>query len=629
MGQRSIAWIALCALAGCEGPAGPEIINQVDGSVTPPPSDGAPVVVDASPSRTTKLGANIESAGVVFRLWAPHASAASVIGDFATEKVAMTAVEGIFEARVGEAKMGSQYHFEITTPSGNYTRTDPYCRELKGAECVVVDPARYVWGDASFVAPTRAASIVYELHVGSFAAGTSSTSVGTFSSARAKLPELAELGVNVIELMPTQHFAGTNGWGYNPHLYLAPNTSYGTPDDLRAFVDQAHKQGIAVWLDTVVNHADGSKRAPLNCFEAPCTGKSAGLYFFPEGAYAMTPWGPRPNYAEPQVAAMLVAAVDAWMDEFHGDGFRFDSVSNIRAIDGVGTTPLGRELLVTANDHIHARGGLSVAEDLKGYQPLTAASTSGGFGFDAQWDGFGYTVMNAIVPADDAVRDLAAIAWDLKGTYNNDSFARVLFTENHDIVGNGGARASSRIDANNPTSWTARKRSMLASTLLMTAPGVPMLFQGQESLATGTFSASPAPLLAPSATGLKIRAFYKDLLRLRRNLDGLAGGLLDASVDVFHQNDSAKVLAYRRYGSSGEDVVVIVNLRNKSYTSYDIGVADAGPWRIRLNTDSTLYGDDFVAGQTGAIAATKASKDGKPYTLSVQLGAYGAMVITH
>ncbi len=606
-------------------------MQRADGGIeggSGPTNDGGPAKVDATVS-APRLGANANGSGVLFRLWAPHASAASVVGDFGSEKVAMTGEsDGTFGVHVAAAKVGSQYHFEITTPSGALARTDPYCRERKGTECVVVDPGRYVWKDGSFVAPTRAASVVYELHVGSFAAGQSG-GAGTFASARGRLAELAELGVNVVELMPAQEFGGTTGWGYNPHLYLAPNESYGTADELRAFVDEAHTRGIAVWLDTVVNHADGSKRAPLNCFEAACSGKSAGLYFFPEGSYALTPWGPRPNYAEPQVAAMLISAVDTWMDEFHGDGFRWDSVSNVRAVDGVGTTPLGKELLVTANDHIHARGGLSVAEDLKGYQPLTASSSSGGFGFDAQWDGLGYTVMNVLAPADDAGRDLGAIAWDLRGSYNGDSFARVFYTENHDIVGNGGSRVPSRVDAGNPTSWTARKRSMLASVLLLTAPGVPMLFQGQESLATGTFSSSPAPLGAPTASGLQVRAFYKDMVRLRRNLDGASAGLLEASVDVFHQNDSAKVLAYRRYGSSQEDVIVIVNLRNKAYTAYDVGVADAGPWRVRLNTDSATYGDDFAKGQTGALTAVKAEKDGKPYALPLQLGAYGAMVLTH
>jgi 1,4-alpha-glucan branching enzyme len=164
--------------------------------------------------------------------------------------------------------------------------------------------------------------------------------------------------------------------------------------------------------------------------------------------------------------------------------------------------------------------------------------------------------------------------------------------------------------------------------MLLTAPGVPMLFMGQESLALGTFLDPPDPLAPPTAQGLQIRAFYKDMIRLRLNLDGASGGLGDANIEVFQQNDAAKVVAYRRYGASGEDVTVVVNLMNQAYTEYDVGISDAGPWRIRLNTDSTAYSSDFAAGETGSVTARLGTKDGKPYTLPLELGAYSCMVIT-
>jgi len=151
---------------------------------------------------------------------------------------------------------------------------------------------------------------------------------------------------------------------------------------------------------------------------------------------------------------------------------------------------------------------------------------------------------------------------------------------------------------------------------------------GQEWLATGTFASTPTPLAPPTAAGSKIRTFYKDMMHLRRNLGGGASGLLDPNVEVFHRNDAAKVVAYRRYGASGEDVLVVVNMRNKAYTQYDIGVASAGPWRIRLNTESKAYGDGFLDGQTGSVTATAGSKDGKPFVLPLRLGAYAAMVLT-
>ena len=469
--------------------------------------------------------------------------------------------------------------------------------------------------------------MVYELHVGSFAAPAGGT--GTLAAATARLGELAELGVNVVELMPVHAFGGRpNSWGYNPQLFLAPKPSYGSADDLRAFVDEAHAQGIAVWLDLVVNHTDGWRQAPLYCFDGACGADSAGLYFFPPGPYAKTPWGPRPNYPAPRVAEMLLASVSQWLVELHGDGFRWDSTSNIRGLDGQGTTPGGKELLVRGNAIAHAAGALSVAEDLKGWDQLTRPASAGGFGFDAQWDGFGYDVTSLLALASDDSRDLGVLERALRGSFAGDAFARLLFVENHDTVGNGGARLPSRIDPANPTSLAARRRSMLGAVLLLSSPGVPMLLQGQEALATGTFANPPALLEAPTPLGLGIRDFYKDLLALRRNTAGDTAALSEAGVAILQRHDANKVLAYRRHGPSGQDVIVVLNLRNKAYTRYDVGVPAAGPWRVRLDSDWTRYGDDLGGGQSAPITAVAQPKDGQPFALPVRLAPYGAVVLS-
>jgi 1,4-alpha-glucan branching enzyme len=575
------------------------------------------------------LGANVEPGGVVFRVWAPNATAASVRGEVAAMDVPMSAAanaKGVFEAHVAGAHPGQAYSFVLETPDGELVRKDPYCRELTQTGCVVVDPTAYAWKTGGFKQAPRNRAVVYEMHIGSFAVPAGSDH-GTYASTRAALPELAKLGVNVIEVMPVQESGNDPlGWGYNPQLFLAPKAVLGTLDEFRALVDDAHALGIAVWVDTVENHTDGWNKAPLHCFDG-CQGAN-GIYFFPPGQYASTPWGPRPDYTRAEVKNYLLDSIDVWMGENRCDGFRFDSVSNIRGLDGNGDTPGGKDLLTASNDRVHARGGLSVAEDLKGWDKITNATNNGGFGFDAQWDGFGWSVMDTMALFADDARDLGKIQGAVSGTYSGDGYARLLFTEDHDTVGNGGSRLPDRIDSANPTSWAARKRSMLGAALLFTSPGVPMIFQGQESLATGTFDGHPKPLAAPTAEGLKVQAFYRDLIHLRTNAAGGAGGLSDANVEVFHRNDAAKVLAYRRHGASGEDVIVVVNLRKKDYTQYDVGVDSAGPWKVRLNTESTAYGSDFNAGQTGSITAQAQQKDGKAFSLPLKLGAYAAMILT-
>jgi len=611
---RTATWLAATVgLWACAG-------TQAVGIDAPATGDAA---ADGGPAELP-FGATVEPGGVAFRVWAPHATTAAVVVAGAVTPM-LAAPGGTYVAHVAGPAAGALYTFHFEGPTGAVDRLDPYCRQLTAdaSACTVVDPAAYAWQTPSFARPARTASVVYELHVGSF------TADGTLAAARARLADLAALGVNVVELMPVQAYgAGHTGWGYNPQLYFAPKAALGTADDVRAFVDTAHGLGIAVWLDVVYNHTDGWSQAPLRCFDGYCPDHAAGVYFFADPTYATTPWGPRPDYTQPEVAQMILASTDAWLREMHVDGFRWDSVSNIRALDGQGTTPGGAELLRAATDRAHAAGALAIAEDLKGYDAITKPTSAGGFGFDAQWDGFGYSVTAQLATSSDDARDLGAVASALTGSYAGDPFARLLFLEDHDTVGNGGSRLPSKIDPAQPESLFARRRAMLGAVLLMTAPGVPMLFMGEDQLATGTFSAPPTPLAAPTAAGRKMAAFYRDAIRVRRNLDGGAGGLADANVEITQRNDPAKVIAYRRYGASGQDVLVLVNLKNKAYTRYDIGVSDPGPWRIRLSTDDPAYGADFPAGATGALTATAAAKDGKPYTLSLPLGAYGAIVLS-
>ena len=605
--------IVVVIVAACRTPTEPDPGASIDAAISRPHPDGP------------DLGAIVTDRGVTFRVWAPHAHAAYIAAaDLGADPVAMTAAaDGVWELDAGTAHAGTVYHVELDDDAGRIQRVDPYCRELDSApNCVVKDPAAFAWHDDRFTPADHSHSVVYELHVGSFAA--TDTTHGTFASTRARLAELADLGVDVIELMPVQAFGGNDtSWGYNPQLYFAPKASYGPADELRALVDEAHQLGIAVWIDVVYNHCDGYRGGPLVCYDGYCPNNAWGVHFFPPGDNAETPWGPRPNYAEPRVATMLRDSVAEWIGEYHGDGFRWDSVSNIRAHDGNGTIPGGRELLIAANDLTHRFGGLSVAEDLKGYGAITQTTANGGFGFDAQWDGFGYDVVNLLAPPSDDGRDLGVVEGTLRG-----GFDRLLWTENHDTVGNNGARLPVRIDGGNPESFAARRRSMIAAALLLTSPGVPMLFMGQEGLARTGFPDPPPPLPAPTDAGRAVRAFYKDLIALRRNTAGGAGGLAEPDVDILHRNDATKVIAYRRSGSSGQDVIVVLNLRNRAYTRYDVGVPDGGTWQVRINSDWTTYGADFAGADTAPIEALDEPRDGKPYALPLPLGAYGVIVLT-
>jgi 1,4-alpha-glucan branching enzyme len=613
MNARAGLCLVLCACGGTPGHLPKDASVDDAGSTEVPDAGSEPP--DAS------FGSKYTGDATTFRVWAPAATAASVeLGP--SGRTPMTAEEsGVFSATISGVQPGDTYRYVLETPNGTLTRLDPYCRQLTPdrTSCTVIDPGAYGWMATSFSRAPREALVIYELHVGSFAVPTGAPG-GTLTSARAKLADLADLGINAVELMPVHAFGGgATSWGYNPQLYFAPKPSYGTADELRAFVDEAHRLGIAVLIDVVMNHTDGWRQAPLACFDGNCPNNTWGVYFFGPGPYATTPWGPRPNYAEPRVSELLLGSVRQWLTEYRGDGFRFDSVSNIRALDGSGSTPGGKELLVNANALAHQARALSIAEDLKGDDAITAPSSAGGFGFDSQWDGFAYDVPNLLVPADDNGRDLGMVEGQLKGGFAGDPFARLMSLENHDTVGNGSARLPVRIDGANPESFAARRRSMVGAVLLLTTPGVPMLFMGEERLATTGFTDPPLPLPDATARGAEVRAFFKDLIALRRSLTGLQ----HTQVQILHRNDTNKVIAYQR-----GDTVVVLNLRNQAYPRYDFGVPKGGTWRVRLDSDWKQYGSDFGGGQTGPIEALNQPRDGSPYTLPVQLGAYGALVLT-
>ncbi len=581
------------------------------------------------PPSGKRVGATPGEAGVEFRVWAPGATSVDLTGEATGgARVAMTReADGHFATSVASARGGQRYHYVIRASTGEeLSRLDPRGRQVDGTESVIVDPRSFAWQTTTWSPPRREDTVVYELHVASFA--RRGTDVGRFEDVAGKLDWLAGLGVNAIELMPVNGFSPSSpkGWGYGPWHYYAPHTAYGTPDDLRRLVDLAHARGIAVLLDVVYNHT--SSNTPLKCFDAPC-GLDNGIYFFSDPAYKATPWGPRPNFARREVADFFVDNVFSWLSEYRIDGFRWDSVSNVRAIDGQGTVPGGSELIRTSNAVTRkvAPGALLVAEDLKGWDGITKAAAAGGLGFDTQWEGgFYYPLAGVITPADDASRNVGTVRDALLGSYNGDPFQRLLFTENHDTVGNGGARLPSRIDPADPGSWAARKRSMLAAGLLFTTPGVPMLFMGQEMLARGTFESTPDPLdWTLAASHGPIVAFYRDMISLRKTSPGLRG----AKVAVPHLNDQGgnKVIVYRRWAKGGDDVMVLVNLAKKTYAQYDIGLPAGGTWKVKIDSDDTRYSADFAGAQNGDVIAVATPRDGMPFMGSLKVGGYSVIVL--
>jgi 1,4-alpha-glucan branching enzyme len=206
-----------------------------------------------------------------------------------------------------------------------------------------------------------------------------------------------------------------------------------------------------------------------------------------------------------------------------------------------------------------------------------------------------------------------------------------VFTEYHDADGNGSTRVPTSIDPGQPDSWWAKKRSTLGAALVLTAPGIPLLFQGQEFLDQKPFLAlAEPPDWANVDTYAGILALYRDLIRLRRNWFDTTRGLRGEGLSVYHVNNTDKVIAFHRWeaGGVGDDVVVVLNFANRGYPSYMVGLPGAGLWRVRLNSDWSGYDSSFGGWPSDDVIAGATPRDGCAYSGSIGLGPYTALILS-
>jgi maltooligosyltrehalose trehalohydrolase len=415
------------------------------------------------------------------RIWAPACQSVEVVLDAGRTPVRLCREgEGFHVGTLGDVAAGDRYWLRLDEDDDRL-RPDPTSRwqpEGPHGPSALVDPSAFKWTDGAWkgVSPDR--QVIYELHVGTF------TAEGTWVAAARQLPELARLGVTLIEMMPVADFAGRFGWGYDGVNLYAPTRLYGAPDDLRAFIDRAHALGLGVILDVVYNHLgpDGNYLAEF-----------AREYFTDR---YRNDWGQALNFEGPAPArAYFVENAGYWIDEFHFDGLRLDATQDIHD---------------TAREHVIAsitraaraaagsRSIYLIAENESQDTRLLRPLARGGFGVDAAWnDDYHHTASVALTGRREAYytdytgspQELVSCArygylyqgqwysWQKKrrGTPALDlpGAAFVAFLENHDQVAN--TPFGRRLHQVAPPGLY---RALTALTLL--GPATPLLFQGQE-----------------------------------------------------------------------------------------------------------------------------------------------------
>jgi len=588
------------------------------------------------------MGAIPDAGGVTFRVWAPHADKVQLIGSFngwnETSTPLFSEENGYWSTYLPGAKAGDEYRYLIHGPAGTVSRIDPYARKVTNVKgnAVVYDQQAFDWGPDAFKIASWNELVIYEMHVGTFHVKEKGHP-GTLDSVIEKLPYLVKLGINALELMPIMEFSGDFSWGYNPSHPFAVEGVYGGPDALKRLVKAAHQQGVAIIIDVVYNHF-GPSDLDLWQFDGWSENGKGGIYFYNDRR-STTPWGEtRPDYGRDEVRQYLRDHALMWLEEFHADGLRWDAITYIKNIEGNDSNPAndipeGWSLMQWINEEIQDRcpGKISIAEDLKNNTWVNVDPGGGGAGFSAQWDSdFVHPIRQAVISRDDAFRDSAAVCRAIEHRFETDAFERVIYTESHDEVANGRARVPEEIWPGKVDSWFSKKRSTLGAALVLTAPGVPMLFQGQELLEDRWFHDKDPIDWSRAKDEGGILGMYRDLIALRRNLSGVARGLCGQNLQIHHVDDQAKIIAFQRWDEGGprDSVVVVVNLTIQSRDGYVIGFPRPGLWRTRFNSDSYNYGPDFANHATPNVETRDDAVDGLPCCGEICIGPYTVVIFS-
>ncbi len=592
------------------------------------------------------MGAIPGAKGVTFRVWAPHAEKVYVTGTFDGWNKTSTPLtkedNGYWSTKVLGAKAGDEYRYMIHTPVewklAPLSRIDPYAKKVTNSvgNGVIYDTKAFDWGDDKFKMATGNELVIYEMHIGTFNVKEKGHP-GTFDSAIEKFPYLKKLGINAVEVMPVAEFPGDFSEGYDPSHPFAIESAYGGPDAFKRFVKAAHEHDIAVVVDVIYNHF-GPNNLDLWQFDGWSENSKGGIYFYNDRR-SHTPWGEtRPDYGRGEVRQYIRDNVFMWLEEYHADGLRWDMIVFIKSIDGNAGNPAneisdGWNLMQWINAEIQQRlsSKIIIAEGMHKNPWVTKDVGAGGAGFNAQWDAdFVHHIRQAVIAQDDRSRDLGSVSKAIEHRYDQDAFKRIIYTESHDAVSNGRARLPEDIWPGKADSWFSRKRSTLAGALVLTSPGIPMIFEGQELLEDRWFQ-DKVPIDWSRAESEKgILEMYRDLIALRRDLSGLTRGLCGQNIHLYHFDDGAKIIAFHRWDKKGptDSVVVAVNMMNQNRDGYTIGFPRAGLWKTRFNSDSNKYGPDFANHTTSDVEAHEEKIDGLPCASKINIGPYTVVIFS-
>ena len=641
----------------------------------------------------TPLGATLVPGGATFRTWAPLAgevyiaikhpagSPPAVFGKNSDQLLVKDAA-GFWSGFVPGVTDGDLYRFYVVGTGSEGFKRDPYARELEfddypDCNCIVRNPAGYPWHDAGFRPPDFSDLIIYQFHIGVFYAKDETGRdirphrVCKILDVIDRIAYFADLGVNAVMPLPFQEYQGENSLGYNGTDLFAPEMDYAVPavelapylarvnrllaakgkapltadqlsgqiNQFKAFIDLCHLYGIAVIADVVYNHAGGGfDDQSIKFFDRqPYTTDNNSLYFTDQdhaGGRVFAFW-------KQEVRQFLIDNGKSLLEEYHVDGLRYDQVTVIAESGG---WYFAQDLTNTLR--FVKPSAVQIAEYWGNERWKGIAAPPQGMGFDVGYSDTLRDALRGVIGQASGGRDARLSLDQLRDalylTYNGAARWTVFqCIENHDLIdfNHTGRDRQPRIpalaDPSNARSWYARSRSKVATGLLLTAPGVPMIFMGQEFLEDKYWTDWPGrPELLIWWEGLEGKdkhmsdqhRFTRDLLWLRRRHPALRG----EGINVFHVDNDNRVIAFHRWiPGTGRDVVVVASLNESTFYdhSYRLGFPLGGHWNEVFNSD--VY-DQWVnpnaQGNFGGVTADGGGWGGLPHSASVTLPANSILV---